>query len=76
MRSVMAVFAICLAGCSQHDQEVKAHAEEEIERFHQQAEKERALDAYHRSPEYKAKVYRQLSQGIFGSTKTTGRVIP
>ena len=76
MRSVIAVFAICLGGCSQHDREVKAHAEEEIERFHQQAEKERAMDAYRRSPEYKAKVYRELSHGMFGSAKPTGQVIP
>jgi hypothetical protein len=76
MRTILAVTVICLAGCSQHDEQVKAHAEEEIERFHEQAEKERAQDAYHRSPEYKEKVYQQLKHGMFGNLKTKGQVIP
>jgi protein tyrosine/serine phosphatase len=47
---------------NRHDAEVKAHAEEDYERLHQQLEKERAMDAYRNSPAYKAKVARQMQE--------------
>ena len=61
---------ITCAGCtSQHDREVKAHAEEDYERLHEQLEQERALDAYRRTPEYKARMLKQLNNGMFGNAK-------
>ena len=55
----VAVLLVALVGCNKHDREVKAHMEEEMERLHQQLEKERAEDAYRNSPAYKAKVARE-----------------
>ena len=72
----MAVLLVLLAGCNRKDSEVKKHMDEDYERFHNLLEKERALDEYRRSPEYKAKVLRDLRGGIFGSSKTKEKVIP
>jgi Tfp pilus assembly protein PilP len=71
-----AALLILLAGCSRKDSEVKTHMDEDYERLHKQLEKERALDEYRRSPEYKAKVLRDLRRGMFGSSKTKEKVIP
>jgi Tfp pilus assembly protein PilP len=71
-----AVLLVLLAGCNRKDSEVKKHMDEDYERFHKQLEKERALDEYRRSPEYKAKVLRDLRRGMFGSSKTKEKVIP
>ncbi len=65
----MSVLLVVLLGCNKHDREVKAHAEEEMERLHQQLEKERAEDAYRKSPEYKAKVYQQLQKSTGSTSK-------
>ena len=66
----VALLLITGAGCrSQHDREVKAHAEEDYERLHKQLEQECALDAYRRTPEYKAKVLKELNNGMFGNAK-------
>jgi Tfp pilus assembly protein PilP len=71
-----AALLILLAGCSRKDSEVKTHMDEDYERFHKQLEKERSIDEYRRSPEYKAKVLRDLRRGMFGSSKTKEKVIP
>jgi hypothetical protein len=75
-RMAAATLAVVLVGCDTRDQEIKAHAEEDYERFHQQLEQERAMDAYRRSPEHRAKVLRDLRHGIFGSSNNKGKVIP
>jgi hypothetical protein len=67
---------ILLSGCEQRDRKIKAHFEEDYERFHEQMEKERTMDAYRRSPAYKAKVIRDLRHGMFGSSEKKGKVIP
>jgi hypothetical protein len=64
-------------GCvTQRDREVKAHVEGDYERYHEQLEKERALDAYRHSAEYKAKVLRDLDRGMFGNSRSKEKVVP
>lgn len=67
---------LCIGCVTQRDREVKSHVEDDYERYHEQLEKERALDAYRHSPEYKAKVLRNLNRGLFGSSESKGKVIP
>jgi hypothetical protein len=71
------VLPILCSGClNQRSREVKTHAENDYERYHQQLEKERALDAYRHSAEYKAKVLRDLNRGMFGNSESKGKVLP
>ncbi len=72
----VALLLVGFVGCvSQRDREVKAHREEDYERYHKQLEEERALDAYRHSAAFKAEQLKQLNQGMFGTQKKE-QVIP